>query len=123
RVTTDSQNEGIQGSPWDLVAGRTYVIEAQVFPVTAGVKMQVSGTTAFDNNSQGRGEWETLRVIHTPTSTLTGVRLQFIASEADHTEFFVDQVAIYEYPQPELDIDGGMEQVSSWSSIGTPVND
>ena len=61
--------EGIQGTLWDLVADRTYVIMARVYPASGTVKMAVSGETAFDRQSIDTGGWETLQAVYVPTAT------------------------------------------------------
>ncbi len=93
RVIASAVGQGIQGNTWDLVANRTYVILARVYPVSGTVRMKVSGTTAFDKTTSGTGAWQTLRAVHKPSSGAVGVRLQFLA-DTSSAEFYVDTVHI-----------------------------
>jgi hypothetical protein len=53
QVVTSAAGQGIEGNAWDLNSGSTYTITARVYPINGTVKMQVTGTTAFDQTSSG----------------------------------------------------------------------
>ncbi|MBA3867563.1 MAG: PD40 domain-containing protein [Anaerolineae bacterium] len=96
QVTSPSPaNQGIEGDAWDLVAGRNYIISARVYPVSGVVKMQVTGTNAFDAPSSGTGGWQTLWAVYNPLTTVTGRKLQFVVPSGT-AEFYVDTVSIVE---------------------------
>ena len=85
--------EGIEGTQWDLEAGRNYAITAWVYPVSGSVKMQVSGVSATFPQSSGNGAWEKLTLVLDPVAASEGHTLQFVAAE-DSSVFYVDAVTI-----------------------------
>jgi len=95
RVVASGAGQGIESQFWNLVAGRSYVITARVYPVSGAVKMQVTGTTAFNATSSGTGAWQTLSASYTPSSDKPNRHLQFIASGAA-AQFYVDSISIEE---------------------------
>ncbi|MBA3867525.1 MAG: hypothetical protein H0X30_00070 [Anaerolineae bacterium] len=120
RVVATASGQGIEGAAWNMVANRTYAITARVYPVSGIVKMQATGTTAFDKSSNVLAVWQTLRATYTPTAGSSGLKLQFVASGAA-AEWYVDSVAITEIGA-ELAVNGGMEIDSNWTNVGTPTN-
>ncbi|MCA0457139.1 MAG: DUF6531 domain-containing protein [Chloroflexi bacterium] len=103
RVITSSIGTGIQGQIWRLVKGRQYTISVKIYvKLTSGspkAKMQITGTTAFDQITSTTNSWQTLTVAnYVPTAT-TDCKIQFVASTLDSSgniEFFVDSVSILE---------------------------
>ena len=93
-VNNAAQNDGIQAD-LPMVAGKTYVIAARVYPVNSGdqVKMAIAGTTDFDVLSASDGAWEDLRVIQVASSGGTK-QLTFVANSANAT-FYVDSVHVF----------------------------
>lgn len=89
-----TSGDGIKSANWTLVADKTYVISARVYPVSGTLKIAVSGTGDFDVLSTDTGDWETLRTVHTPTSGGTKT-LQFLA-DGGAAEFYVDSVHLVE---------------------------
>lgn len=110
---------GIQGEAWDMVADRRYTLTARVYPVSGVVKMRVSGLSAGEALSSGTGAWKTLKIIHSPGLDKDDVHLQFVAEDGS-AEFYVDTVTIQE--ERALSLNGGMEQDSDWSPVGTSTN-
>jgi RHS repeat-associated protein len=111
RVVANAVGQGIQGTQWQMVVGRHYTISAKVYVVNSGsatpqVKMQVTGTTAFDQTTSLNDNWETLTVTDYVATSTMDCRLQFVATALDGTgqiEFFVDTVSILETnPYPEI---------------------
>lgn len=94
-VVASAAGQGIEGSAWDLVEGKTYIVRAQVYPVSGTVKMQVTGTSTMDQMSAGSLAWESFAVLHQPGADEADVKLQFIAS-GGAAEFYVDNVSIIE---------------------------
>ena len=90
-----ASGEGIQGTTWNLVEGRTYIITARVYPVSGTAKMGVSSETAFDRASAGTGAWETLRAVYVPSADANNRRVQFLA-DGGAAEFYIDNVSIIE---------------------------
>jgi len=123
-VVTDAANEGIEGNSWNLEMGYTYTIRARVYPVNGVVKMQVTGTTAFDKTTSGTGTWQTLEATYVSTGSATGKKLQFVSS-GGVAEFYVDSVSISRLqagsPVVELAVNGGMELDSDWTNVATPT--
>ena len=114
-VVASAADQGIEGAAWDLEDAVEYVITARVYPISGTVKMQVTGTAAFDQNSLGIGAWETLSATYTPSGTTTGKKLQFIAVN-NPAEFYVDSVSIRRADE-EIAVNGGMETDSDWTDI------
>ncbi|MEZ4672578.1 MAG: RHS repeat-associated core domain-containing protein [Anaerolineae bacterium] len=119
RLIASAAGQGIEGAAWNMVANRTYFITARVYPVSGTVKMQVTGTSAFDKSTVGTGSWQTLRATYKPTAAAASQKLQFIASGAA-AEFYVDSVAITEVGA-DLVVNGSMELDSDWTNVGTPT--
>lgn len=96
RHVVANSGDGIESASWTMQADKTYVIMARVYPVNSGdvVKMNVSGMTNFDQTSSGNGSWQTLRAIHTPTSSGSKT-LRFLANSTT-AEFYVDSVHLME---------------------------
>jgi len=123
-VVADAINEGIESTTWDLIAGRTYTITAQVYLVRGWVKMQVSGVTGLEKIASAKNVWQTVKLTHIPSVTLTGRTLQFVAAALDsgQAQFYVDQVSITS--TADLVVNGNMELDSDWTDVGTPsIND
>lgn len=123
-VKADAVGEGIESVAWDLHAGQTYLLRARVYVVKGTVKMQVPEVAAFDVETIRTGTWETLTAMHTPSSTLTGRCLQFVAFALDsgEAEFYVDTVSLT--VTGEVEVHGDMELPdpgSGWSNVGTPT--
>ncbi len=103
-VVCNDANEGIEGNEWSLVKNLTYIVTARVYPVSGVVRMQVSGQPTLYRITGGTGAWETLRVIHQATDSVSSVTLQFFA-EGGGAEFYVDAVSIIETDQRVSQID------------------
>ena len=95
RIVASAAGKGMESVEWDWEAHLTYLIVARVYPVSGVVKMQVTGTSAFDRVSQDTGAWETLSAIYKPNSGDTDQNLQFV-SDGGAAEFYVDSVHIFE---------------------------
>jgi RHS repeat-associated protein len=115
-VATNAADKGIQGNTWDLIANRTYIITARVYALSGAVRMQVTGTTAFNKSSTVNGTWETLKVVYKPSAHSTGRRLQFVSS-GGAAEFYVDTVSIQ--VTGDLAVNGDMELDSDWTAVGS----
>ncbi|MEO8609542.1 MAG: RHS repeat-associated core domain-containing protein [Chloroflexota bacterium] len=118
RVVASAAGQGIEGNTWNLVANQAYTIRARVFPISGTVKMQVPGITAFDVSSSEPGSWQTLSAVYTPSSDITGKKLQFVSS-GGAAEFYVDNVSIN--LTRDLATNGDMELDSNWTLVGTPT--
>jgi len=118
RVTTSAASQGIEGNSWDLDAGVAYTLSARVFVVSGAVKMQVPGVANFDQTSTGTEAWETFSKTYTPGSSVTGKKLQFVAS-GGAAEFYVDSVSIRR-AGIDLAVNGDMELDSNWTAVGSP---
>jgi RHS repeat-associated protein len=95
RYVEAALNNGIEGTAWALIPGRTYIITARVYPITGTVQMQVTGESAFTRTSSGTGAWQTLRAVYQATAGSTGRKLQFVAASSA-AQFYVDTVSILE---------------------------
>jgi RHS repeat-associated protein len=117
-VDADAAGEGIEGQPFDLVAGRTYTIRAMVYVDSGTARLSVTGTNDFDATTSNTDVWEVLEVTHRPASGLTDAKLQITAS-GGAAEFYVDAVEIIE--DHNLIVTGGMEIDGDWADAGTPT--
>ena len=91
-----------------------------MYPVSGQVLAQISSVTSTSTLATHQGEWQTLQIVHTPSSDVSNVKLQFLAYNSS-AEFYVDAVSISE-TCADLAVNGDMELDSNWSSIGTPTN-
>src|SRR5262249_55750640 len=94
-VVASAANQGIEGDPWNMSAGKTYLVAARVYAASGAVKMQVTGQTDFDRVSTGAAQWNTLLATYTASADATGKKLQFIAN-GGAADFYVDAVSITE---------------------------
>ena len=120
-VETDAANEGIESAAFNLEADRTYILTARVYlEESKAVTMKVTGGSNFDVSSDTEvGVWQTLRVRHTVTSGEAGSRkVQFVAADSG-ADFYVDSLSVI--IEAEIDLNGGMEADSGWTSVGTPT--
>ena len=120
-VETDAANEGIESAAFNLEADRTYILTARVYlEESKAVTMKVTGGSNFDVSSDTEvGVWQTLRVRHTVTSGEAGSRkVQFVAADSG-ADFYVDSLSVV--IEAEIDLNGGMEADSGWTSVGTPT--
>lgn len=119
-VSASAVNQGIEGNTWNLIANQLCTITAHVYVVAGQVKMQVPSIAAFDSTTSGSGAWQTLATSYTPSSAQNGLRLQFVANQAN-TRFYVDSVSISQNTVGELVINGDMETDGSWMDISGQV--
>ncbi|MBN8595225.1 MAG: PD40 domain-containing protein [Anaerolineae bacterium] len=97
RVQATAAGQGIQSNTtFQLDAGKTYAIIARVYPVSGQARMLIPGVGGLERlTSTSVGDmqtWQTLRLLHTPATTLTGQRLQFLSVGA--ADFYVDAVHV-----------------------------
>ncbi|MCA9884713.1 MAG: hypothetical protein KC708_17160, partial [Anaerolineae bacterium] len=99
-VNADMQGDGIQSQGWTAQNGLNYLVSARVYVQNSGqtVKMTLSGETV-SALSESYGEWETLRLVYTHTTTNEVKYLQFLAQEGA-ADFYVDSVHLVEVSDP-----------------------
>jgi len=95
-VEMNAAGQGIEGTAFNLVAGRRYMIMAQVYVVSGTAKMGLSGTSQFDSETVTSGTWQLLTSTYIPRSSIVAERLQFTA-KTGAAAFFVDAVSIRKY--------------------------
>ena len=90
-----ASGEGVESSTQISFSDeKTYLITARVYADSGTVKMGVAGHNDWDVSSSENDEWETLRAIHTATSSFSA-DLQFLA-DGGAAEFYVDSVHVVE---------------------------